>query len=78
MSDISHQISDIRYVFDSSLFRLSDIREANPVSLRSPAPPREGTSGYSARMSVFLLPVFVFLYNKIRIPIDYPLRKIVQ
>lgn len=38
MSDISHQISDIRYVFDSSLFRLSDIRKANPVSLRSPAP----------------------------------------
>lgn len=30
MSDISHQISDIRYVFDSSLFRLSDIREASP------------------------------------------------
>ena len=41
-------------------------------------PPREGASGYSARMPAFLLPVFVFLYNKIRLPIDYPLRKIVQ
>lgn len=36
MSDISHQISDIRYVFDSSLFRLSDIREANPATPSSP------------------------------------------
>lgn len=40
--------------------------------------PREGASGYSARMLAFLLPVFVFLYNKIRLPIDYSLRKIVQ
>ena len=41
-------------------------------------PPREGASGYSARTLAFLLPIFVFLYNKIRLPIDYPLRKIVQ
>ena len=76
MSDIRHQTSDMSSTHPFSAF--PTFVKPTPARFARLPPPREGTSGYSARMSVFLLPVFVFLYNKIRIPIDYPLRKIVQ
>lgn len=55
MSDISHQISDIRYVFDSSLFRLSAVptfvKPPPSRSARQPLP-REGARRRGGRLTL--------------------------